>query len=316
MNKTSLLLLASISIVAVACGGAEGTDRSPTTTPDPTPSTSADPEAPLDVSDDPVPAALPPLAAYDKAAGAEVPADVSCLTKPLEVAHGEAADREFHLIELGGQDGDRVGDARVELFLGNSIGKAADATIMAKKADDKSSTGIFSAAARPGWIAYRVAPATGYVPIVGLDLEIPESGAVLPAVPTADKVGALSVLIGGASYSATNGAGRAVVRVVDCGYRALANTHVVLEVDGKVRKPSKSEGVRRSYFSDAEFPSTGSWTSRSGVVAFLEIPAGAQNIRVVARANVDGQVKVVGMRKIPLVADGIAAAKVFPYVTP
>lgn len=315
--KTRLLLLASVPMFALACAGSDGSDRTPGNTPaDNNPTTTNDPNAPLDPVDDPVPAGLPALMAYDKVKGVEVPADLSCFSKPLEIAHGDAADREFHLIELGGQDGDRVGDAKVELFLENTINNMPDATVMAKKTDDKLATGIFSLAARPGWIAYRVAPSAGYVPIVGLDLEVPESGPVQPAVPTEDKVAALSVLIGGSTYTATKGAGRAVVRIMDCGYRALSNTHVVLEVDGKIRKPSKSDGLRRSYFSDSEFPSPSTWTTRSGVVAFLEIPAGAQNIRVVARANVDGQVKVVAVRKIPLVADGIAAAKVFPYATP
>ncbi len=315
--QTRLLLLASASMLALACAGSDGTDGGPGTTPaDNNPTTTTDPNAPLDPVDDPIPAGLPVLAAYDKVTGAEVAADVSCFSKPLEVAHGTAADREFHLIELGGQDGDRVGDAKVDLFLDNEVSPAPDATIMVKKTEDKLGTGVFSQSTRPGWIAYRVAPAAGYVPIIGLDLEVPESGPVQPAVPTEDKVKALSMLIGGSTYTATRGAGRAVIRIMDCNYRTLSNTHVVLEIDGKVRRPSKSDGLRRSYFSDSEFPSAANWTSHSGVVAFLEIPAGATSIRAVARANVDGQLKVVAIRKIPLVADGIAAAKVFPYTTP
>ena len=142
------------------------------------------------------------------------------------------------------------------------------------------------------------------------------TGAVLPAVPTQEKVQLLSVLIGGTSYEPTKGAGRAVVRVKDCALHALANTHVVLEVDGKVRRPSKSDGLRRSYFSDTEFPGPNTWTSRSGVVAFLEIPPGAKSIRLVARGKVGGVTKVVGLRTIPLVADGLVAAKVMPFTTP
>lgn len=91
----------------------------------------------------------------------------------------------------------------------------------------------------------------------------------------------------------------------------------MLEIDGKVAKPSKSDGVRRSYFTDTEFPSgSAQWTSRSGVVGFIEMPAGAKAIRAVARGIVDGQTKVLALRTIPLVADGVTTAKMFPYAMP
>jgi hypothetical protein len=315
---THHLLAALAACSLVACASADG-QRAPTSTEidkpvDTTPTT--DPNAALDPVDDPVPSGLPALSAHDKVKGVDVTPDISCFNKPLEVAVGTPATREFHLIELGGADSDRVGDAKVDLFVGNQIGNMPDVSTMTKKGEDMQSTGVFSAAVPAGFIAYRVNPGVGYVPVVGLDLEVPPTGAVLPAVPTQSKVDVLSVLIGGSAYEPTKGAGRAVVRVKDCKLNALANVHLVLEADGKVRKPSKSDGLRRSYFGDSELPGTGEWTSRSGVVAFLEIPAGAKNVRLVARGIVDGKPQVVAMRKIPLVADGLVAAKVMPFTAP
>lgn len=319
MTRTFLAasVIASLFMVgSVGCAGNDGTGTpspAPSTTPDP--STNSAPNAPLDPSADPVPAGIPVLAAFDRAAGAEVKVDLSCAGKPLPVSQGAASDREFHLITLGGQDTDRAGDAKVDLFLDNKFEMPADATVAVKKTNDPTTSGVFTSKAQPGWIAYRaVSPSASYLPIIGLDLEVPETGAVQPAIPTKEKVDMMSILIGGADYEASKGSGRAVLRTVDCQGRPLVNAHVVLEIDGKVSKPAKGDGLRRSYFTDTEFPSmTTTWTSRSGVVAFIEVPAGAKSIRAVARANVDGQVKVIGMRTIPLVADGVTTAKLFPY---
>jgi len=318
MTRTLLAASVIATLAIVGCAGNDGTGTpSPapsTTTPDPTPS--GDPNAPLDSSADPVPAGIPVLRAFDKAAGAEVAVDLSCAGKPLPVSRGPATDREFHLINLGGQDIDRAGDAKVDIFLDNKFEMPADATVQVKKTDDPTTSGVFTTKAQPGWIAFRAVPSgtSAYLPIIGLDLEVPDTGAVLPTLPTQEKVNMMSILIGGSDYEASKGSGRAVVRVVDCQGRPMVNTHVVLEIDGKVGKPAKTDGLRRSYFSDTEFPSMSTtWTSRSGVVAFIEIPAGAKSIRAVARGIVDGQTKVIGLRPMPLVADGVTTAKLFPY---
>lgn len=319
MNRLLALIVSVPMLSMIACGSADAPKSSTTTEKpgDTTTTPTTDPNAALDPTDDAVPTGLPQLNAYNKEKGIEVMPDLSCLDKPLPVSTGSAADREFHLIQLGGADSDRVGDAKVDVFVGNALDKMPDASVMVKKGDDMNSTGVFNASVPTGFLAYRVQPldGTGYVPIIGLDLEVPASGPVLPAVPTEGKVQALSILIGGATYEPTKGAGRAVVRVKDCALNALANAHVVIEIDGKVKKPSKTDGLRKSYFSDSEFPGTGTWTSRSGVVAFLELPPGAKSLRIVARGNVGGVTKVIGMRKIPLVADGLVAAKVMPFST-
>ncbi len=316
---------ASLAVSAVACGAS---DRAPNagapspsgstpsnTTPSETPD---DPNAAIDPVNDPPPSALPELVAFDKAAGADVAADLSCLGKPLQIARGMPTDREFHAIELGGADGDRVGDVQVELFLGNKLG-TPDSKTVAAKADDMAQKGVFMAKAPPGFVAYRVPASPGFVSFVGLDLEVPESGPVLTGIPTEAKVSALSVLISGGGFTATAGAGRAIVRVVDCASRPLAGVHLTVEVDGTVPAlgTANSAGILRSYFGDAEFPSAANkWSSRSGVVAFIELPGASKSLRVVARAKVAGAVQVVGMRAFPLVADGLTAAKVLPYTTP
>ncbi|MBI2388437.1 MAG: hypothetical protein HYV09_02365 [Deltaproteobacteria bacterium] len=323
MTRTALVALALASLTLVACAGNDGTGG-PGGTGDPTgpaptaPTTpSADPNAPLDPVDDPVPAGIPALGAFDREKGIELPVDLSCVGRPLPVATGAASERDFHLIQLGGQDADRVADAKVEIFLDNKLTMPADATVQLKKDADPAKNGAFTTQAQPGWIAYRVSPGAGFLPIVGLDLEVPETGAVLPAVPTADKVSMMSILIAGATYEPSKGSGRAVLRAVDCAGHALVNSHIVLEIDGKLARPSKGDGIRRSYFNDTEFPSASAlWTSRSGVVAFIEMPAGAKAIRAVARGIVDGQTKVLALRTIPLVADGVTTAKLFPYAMP
>lgn len=312
---TRTFLAASVFATLIGCAGNDGTGTSspapsPTTTPDPTTS-----NAPLDPSSDPVPAGIPVLAAFDRAGSVETKVDLSCAGKPMPISRGAVAEREFHLTKLGGDDTDRVGDAKVDLFLDDKYDMPADDTVQVKKSDDPATNGVFKSKAQPGWIAYRATPSSSgtYLPIIGLDLEVPDTGAILPAIPTKEKVDMMSVLIGGAEYEASKGSGRAVIRAVDCQGRPLVNVHVLLEIDGKVGKPVKA-GLQRSYFSDTEFPNMASqWTSRSGVVAFIELPAGAKNIRAVARANVDGQVKVIGLRSIPLVSDGVTTAKIFPY---
>src|SRR5690349_15310587 len=106
-------LLAAVAAVSlVACASADGTDKSPTPTTKPgdtNPTPTTDPNAALDPVDDPVPAGLPALTAYSKEKGVELPVDLSCFAKPMTISNGAPASKEFHLIELGGADTDRVG---------------------------------------------------------------------------------------------------------------------------------------------------------------------------------------------------------------
>ena len=266
---------------------------------------------------DPVPADLPALLA--RTADADVAPDLSCVGQPLPLAVGAPVDREYHLIELGGDDTDRVGGLAVELFYGNDPSKAADVTATAKKGDDdKTKTGVFQAATPSGFLAFHVPKAEGSYETTALDFDTRVEGPLLATVATNAKVDALSVLIGGSTWKPGPGLGRVVVRAVDCAGRPLAGAHVALQIDGVVAPiAAKDEaGVRRSYFSDIELPSTAKWSSRSGIAAFLDVPHG-KSIKLVVRGKVDatGAASVVAIREVPFLADGILTAKITPYST-
>jgi hypothetical protein len=317
--RRPLVVLASLVAASlVACGGSDGSTASPPASPSSsstttTPPASPDPSEPADAPADPIPAGIPALSAFGN--GADQPIDLSCIGSPLPAATGTPTDREFHMVALGGTDADRVPDAKIDIFYDNQLKMPPD---VSTTSGDTSANGVFTAAvAAPGFIAYRVVnPPTGYLPIYATDLEVPASGPVMPAIPSESTVQVLSTLIGGSDYSPTMGDGRAVVRVVDCQYHTVANAHVTIEVDGAATKPGKNDGIRRGYFTDAEFPGTAAWTSRSGVVAFLEIPAGTRTVRMIARGMVGGVERVIAVRNVPMLANGIATAKMFPFTTP
>ncbi len=315
----SLASLAAMTLIA--CGGTDGggangqptTDAAPATTDAPTTPASPDPSEPANAVEDPVPASIPALAAFGNRV--DVPIDLSCAGNAFPANAATATDHEFHAVELGGDDSTRVAGAKIELFDDNVLKVPADTTITSPDGD-ATTKGLFHASVAPGWIAYRVTnPPDGYLPIYATDLEVPVSGVVLPAIPSQGKVDILSALIGPSGYTASKGSGRAVVRVVDCKYNQVQNAHVTIEIDGKSTAPKKSDGVLRGYFTDAEFPGTSQWTSRSGVVAFLEIPGTAKTVRVVARGMLGGVEQVIAVRNLPMVVDGITTAKLFPYKT-
>jgi hypothetical protein len=318
--RRPLAVLASLTaLTLIACGGTDGATANGQPTSDASPSTpdaapaSPDPSEPSNAPEDPIPAAIPALAAFGNRV--DQPIDLSCVGNPLPPNGTTATDREFHALELGGDDSTRVANAKIELFFDDQLKPPADATITTPDGD-ATSKGLFHAKVAPGWLAYRVtSPPEGYLPIYALDLEVPATGPVLPAIPASGTVEILSALIGPSGYTATKGTGRAVVRVIDCKYNQVQNAHVTIEVDGKSMSPKKAAGnILRGYFTDAEFPGTAAWTSRSGVVAFLEIPGNAKTIKVVARGMIGGQERVIAVRTIPLLADGVTTAKMFPYV--
>jgi hypothetical protein len=325
--RRPLAVFASLAaLTLLACGGTDGGSASGQPSPDAGPAkpdtapdsasapASPDPSEPANATEDPIPAAIPPLAAFGNRV--DQPIDLSCVGNAFPANGTAATDREFHAVELGADDSARVANAKIELFYDNQLKPPADVTITSPDGD-ATTKGLFHATVAPGWIAYRVvAPLEGYLPIYALDLEVPATGPVLPAIPAAGTVEILSALIGPSGYVATKGAGRAVVRVVDCKYNQVQNAHVTIVVDGKSQSPKKAAGsILRGYFTDAEFPGTAAWTSRSGVVAFLEIPGTAKTIKVVARGMIDGVERVIAVRTIPLLVDGVTTAKMFPYVT-
>ena len=201
---------------------------------------------------DPVPAELPALVA--RALDADVAPDLSCAGQPLPTAKGTPTDREFHLVALGGDDSDRVGGLPIELFYNNDPSKTPDVRATSKKADgDKDKNlGTFNAPTPSGFLAFHIPKAVGSYETTALDFDTRVDGPLLATVATDDKVNALSLLIGGATWKATPGLARIVVRAVDCAGRPLAGAHVALQVDGVVSAVTTVQndpGVRRSYFS-------------------------------------------------------------------
>lgn len=322
-RSLAALSTVALAIASTACGGSAavpGTTGPSTGDPNPTKPSgpTSDPNAPADPIADPVPSDIPVLAAH--AIAGDVAPDLSCAGQPLPVTGAPLGQHEFHLTELGADDTARVGGLPVELFYDDDASHAADATYTAKaKSDDKQSTGIFQANSPQGFIAFHVAKADGYVDTTSLDLDVRGEGPFLATVAPSGTVTALSILIGGSSYTPTPGAGRLVVRAVDCKGNPLVNAHVAMEVDGVVTalaiKPNDT-GIRRSYFGDAELPGPGKWSSHSGVVAFIDVPTG-KSVRLVVRGkNADGTpASVIAMRKVPVVGDGVVTAKVTPYTT-
>ncbi len=324
----ALLALASSSGSLVACSGAggdpapgakpgadAGADTKPVVDSGPTPEGVADPAA------DPVPAGLPALSA--RASEADLPADLSCFGQAQPVGIGKGDDREVHIVELGGTDNDRVAGAKAELFFSNVVSGTPDLVGVGatpENADQKAKAGTFNAAIPAGFIAVHFPLSEGHIETIAFDLDTRPAGFISATVAPSSTVEALSSLIGGIAYKPTPGAGRLVVRAVDCADLPLANAHVTIEVDGVVPAmvtTSDATGIRKSYFGDAELPGPGKWTSRSGVVAFLDVPNG-KALRLVVRGKPDaaGAVKVLGIRKLPIVVDGVVTAKISPFKTP
>lgn len=312
-----LVALATVALSATAaCGGSSNAPGS-TNQPDPTHPTTTDPNAPADPIADPVPTNLPTLLAHGP--DADIAPDLSCAGQPLPVTTSPLTQREFHLTELGGDDTARVGGLPVQLFFDNDPSHAADLTVTSGTAEggDKKNVGVFEANTPSGFVAFHVAKTESYVETTALDLDLRGAAPFLATVAPQGTVSALSILIGGSSYTPVPGASRVVVRAVDCKGNPLAGAHVALEVDGVVTAiaTGSADGIRRSYFGDTELPSDGKWTSRSGVAAFLDVPTG-KSLRLVVRGNSgSGAPTVVAMRKVPSVADGVVTAKISPYTT-
>lgn len=311
-----------LAAASIACGGSAGSpEQGPSTTnPNPNPGPTNDPNAPADPTADPVPADLPVLVAH--ATDGDVAADLSCVGQPLPVATSPLTEQTFHLTELGGDDTARVGGLPVQIFYDNDPSHAPDTTPTskdAKSAGTKENVGVFETNSPPGFIAFHVAKADGYVETTALDLDVRGTGPFDAMVAPSGTVTALSILIGGSTYTPTPGAGRVVVRAVDCKGNPLMNTHIAMEIDHVVTgivSTTGATGIRRNYFGDNELPSPAKWSSHSGVAAFLDVPTD-KSVRLVVRgitAN-GAEPTVLAMRKVPVVADGVVTAKITPYTT-
>lgn len=264
---------------------------------------------PSDLSADPPPGSLEEAVGRETPPGAtDLPLDLSCVGTPMPVKTGEAIERTVITAQLG-DNASLVPETDFEIFYGNVLGGTPDVTgkTAATTADGK-------AKITPGFFAARTKK-TGLIETVAYDWWL-ESPSVTFAIAHPDSLAALQVLIGGGDYVHKPGTGRMVVKLKDCKQHDVANAHIVLEVDGKVVAPTtKGDGVRRNYFGDNELPSKATVTSRSGVVAYLNVPATAP-VRLTAFGKSGGAVVPLGIRTLKLVPDGIVTAYITPWNEP
>jgi hypothetical protein len=255
---------------------------------------------------DPVPADLPEPKAYD--GSADVAPDLSCagMKMPLGTT---AADREIHTIQTGGTDTDRVPNVDVEVFTSNTNEGAPTAT--GKSAMD----GMLTMKLPTGYMTFRTKGGMGYVETLGYDYFVVDGKPLTVQASPADKVQALeSLSTEDGSYMHTAGTGRYVAQVTDCKNRPLSNTFVVLESDTKLVVPgTASPAMRRNYFGDNALPSSAKFTSRSGVVAMLDVPL-AGKLRAVAWAKTGGALKPIAVRALVVPADVVTTSLITPFV--
>jgi hypothetical protein len=265
---------------------------------------------------DPVPETLPELFANGDTP--DVPADLSCAGKPIPVGEGAAEAHEFHMVELGGIDSDRVGGVGVEIFNDDVFDGTPDITTKADDGTaDAAKKGVFTANVNKQFIAMRFPKTDATLETIALDFEIKGTSPILATVATASKADLISILAAGPDFKPSAGTARVVVRATDCQSRALSNGHMAIEIDGAIAKVTtgSTPGIKRSYFSDSSLPGTGKWSSRSGVVAFLDVPVG-KPVRLVFFGKTDGSAKpsIVASRPIPVVDGAVVTATVTPYL--
>lgn len=271
---------------------------------------------------DPAPADLPVVIARTKATpgpAADTKADFSCQGQPQLGGDGKPVERDFHTVELGGADTDRVPNVKFEISFVNKYPGTADLTLTSSMGtgDTDPTRGSVKAKTPAGNLTWHVLPATGFFEIVVLDYSVDADQLIVPVTAAPEsKVAVIETLVGGSGYMHTKGNSRYVVTVRDCNDLDLYGVHLSLEVDGKTAE-IKEGGVRRSYFGDNKLPSNAKFTSRTGIVAFVNVPS-TDSLRLVARGRLTegGPVEVLGMRKLPKLPDGIVTAIVAPQVEP
>lgn len=283
------------------------------------PSGAVDGDAALDPSADPPPATSPVVTAF--ASGSDVPADFACGGEPMPDGTTAPAERELHFAQLGGIDADRVEEIPFEVFLANRATGAADASGTSSKGtsptDETRGTAKASLGA-VGFVATRTAAKAGYFETIQLDLWVAKEGPFLVSAAPEGAILATEALIGGVDFATAKDRARVVVVVQDCQRRPLAGVHVVLEVDGAVSPPiAEGPGLRRGYFGDTSLPDKSlQHTSRSGIVAFLDVPA--KDVRLVARGRKSegGPIEVLATRPLRPKAGAVTTALVTSFVEP
>jgi hypothetical protein len=324
------LLLLTCSFLALSCSSKDDgpaatndTGVADTATDSPTGGRKLDGDPAVDNSAiDPVPADLPVVLARTKASAGpqmDVPADFSCQGQPQPTVDTTLIERDFHTVELGGSDTDRVPNVKFEIFNVNKYPGTPTLTATSSAGADAMdpTRGSVKLKTATGNHAWHVFPQTGMFEIVVLDYSIDQTQLIVPVTAAPEsKVAVIETLVGGSGYMFTPGNSRYVVTVRDCNDLDLMGVHVSIEVDGKV-SDFKDGGVARSYFGDNKLPSNGKWTSRTGIVAFVNVPS-APKLRLVARARLSAGAapEVVAMRTIPALPNGIVTGIVAPHLEP
>jgi hypothetical protein len=269
-----------------------------------------DGEPPKDVSADPPPGSLAEAVGRELPPGAtDLPLDLSCMGTPMPIKTGDPVERTLKTAELGNADS-LIPETNVEIFYSNTLAGTADVSATSAK-----TTADFIAKIPPGFFLVRTKK-TGLIETVAYDWYVDKETTLTFAIGNPDNLTALQVLIGGAEYMHPAGSGRVVAKLKDCKQHDIANAHVVLEVDGKIVAPvTTGDGLRRNYFGDNELPSKATVTSRSGVVAFLGVPASAP-IRLIAYGKTGGAVVPIGIRSLKAVPDGVVTVFITPWNEP
>jgi hypothetical protein len=264
---------------------------------------------PADISTDPLPAAMADAVAREEPPGpSDLPLDLSCMGDPMPIKTSEPTDRSVKTAELGDEMA-LVPETDLEIFYSNKLEGTPDVKVTTAattaEATVKIPIGFFLAHTKK----------TGMLETIAYDWWINEPIHTF-AVASPDKVRALGALIGGSEYTHVPGTTRLVIVVKDCKRRDVANAHVVIEIGGKVVAPvTTGDGIRRNYFGDNELPSKATVTSRSGVVAFLNVPS-ASPVRFIAYGKVGGAVVPIGIRTVTPVADAVITANISPWNEP
>lgn len=269
-----------------------------------------DGEPPKDIATDPPPGSIGDAVGREEPPGAtDLPLDLSCMGTPMPIGTSAPTDRTAKTAELGDTMA-LVPETELELYYSNKLEGTPDVkvTTAATTADAmvKIPSGFFLARTKK----------TGQIETVAYDWWIDKEPGITFAIANPDRVAALGALIGGAEYTHQAGSSRLVVVVKDCKQHDVANAHVVIEVGGKLVAPVTSgAGIRRNYFGDNELPGKGTTTSRSGVVAFLNVPATGP-VRLIAYGKTGGSVVPIGIRTLQPAADGVVTAYITPWNEP
>ncbi|MBI2389939.1 MAG: hypothetical protein HYV09_10135 [Deltaproteobacteria bacterium] len=269
-----------------------------------------DGEPPKDLSADPLPASMATAVGFQPPSGpADQPLDLSCLGTPMPIATGAVVDRTVKTAELGDTTA-LVPETDVEIFYANKLGGAADVT-------GKTAAGTAQLAAKiaPGFFLARTKK-SGLLETVAYDWWIDKEPVFTFAIAVPAKVEALEALSGGVEFKREAGTSRLVVQVRDCKRNNVSNAHVVIEIGGKIVAPvTTGPGIYRNYLGDNELPSEAKVSSRSGVVAFLNVPASAP-VRLIAYGKTAAGIVPFAIRTLPPVADGVVTALVSPWIEP